>query len=427
MTAASIKNAIESSSALVADLESLKYDIKQETKCKPLLDYVDSIRKELPYEDVVKRLKRVVRIIDSDYSSLYDKFSANNWSTGVNKLESLLKEDKIRNLDELLTSFNNKYEDFLKTADYCSECDSYSYFVVSNGFDTCRDCGAQYEKQIVEDERRTFTISEITARKQNSPVPKHSFGARTVISNKNYDSRGKQLPPAVLAQRKRFIKTISRMGGTKCSSYKKMYVDIDAINSNYFSYVENKHVIDDAYRIFDASRKKKLLKGSSYNLFWVASVYSSMKKNGYPMLLNFFSDIVKDLRINESMISHTYELMDNRGVFEKLSYKMKPLVIPWDEIASRAHLSNSDKKILVSFHDKVSAELGNKIVSKAPSSIIAAELYLISQYSVSKLTQRGVSKLMHITEVTVRNLKKLIEDNINLKTVISELRTGVYD
>jgi transcription initiation factor TFIIIB Brf1 subunit/transcription initiation factor TFIIB len=146
-------------------------------------------------------------------------------------------------------------------------CESPDIFVTVEGNVVCRRCGMCFGSQLVESERRAYTVDELKNRKRTEPVWR-SFGPRTVMSGIKTDSKGNQLPP----NKQALFARLSKIQGSLISSIERNYWEAKPkLQAFAHKLGVPDHIIETAWKIYSEVAKQKLTMGRSIQAFTAAS------------------------------------------------------------------------------------------------------------------------------------------------------------
>jgi transcription initiation factor TFIIB len=255
--------------------------------------------------------------------------------------------------------------------------------------------------QMVENERRAYTVDELKNRKRTEPVWR-SFGPRTVMSGIKTDSKGKQLP----ANKQALFARLAKIQGSLISSIERNYWEAKPKLQS----LANKlgipdHILETAWKIYSEVAKQKLTMGRSIQAFTAASLYAAIRIHNFPRLLE---EVVEAASISTRAVHRSLGLI-MRSVLGKLGYNYRPITP-----RSLIFRFGNDLDLSIGIQ-KAAADLlreavkgGLTKIGKDPKGLAAAALYLVAKKTEEKKTQTDFAEVARITEVTLRTRAKEI-------------------
>lgn len=282
----------------------------------------------------------------------------------------------------------------------CPSCDSKSFENDSaTGEKFCRECGTVIEEDKIDTTGpRTFS----TEQKQNKErsgskitFTRHDKGISTQIGsgsmrNVSANKRG---------QYYRLRKWHSRSSGSKSRNLKTAFNKIsDLINQlNLTNSVE-----EEAARLYEKSVDEGVVKGRKIEKIAAASVFIVARNQRVPRTLKEFSKATE---------------IDQREIGKNYRYLAKELDIDVEPVRAEDFVSRYSSKIGVSGQAQADAR---KVILKAreegltsgrsPDGIAAAAIYKSAKQNGEKITQREVSDVAGVTEVTIRKGSKQLDE-----------------
>jgi transcription initiation factor TFIIB len=292
---------------------------------------------------------------------------------------------------------NNSNPDFDEPA--C--CETPDIFVTVEGNVVCRHCGSCFGSQLVENERRAYTVDELKNRKRTEPVWR-TFGPRTVMSGIKNDSKGNSLPPAKQA----LFARLSKIQGSLISSIERNYWEAKPkLQAFAHKLGVPDHIIETAWKIYSEVAKQKLTMGRSIQAFTAASLYAAIRIHNFPRLLE---EVVDTATISTRKVHQSLGMI-MRSVLPKLGYMYRPIAP-----RSLVFRFGNDLDLSISIQ-KQAADLlreaargGMTRIGKDPKGLAAAALYIVARKTAEKKTQTDFAEVARITEVTLRTRVKEI-------------------
>jgi len=266
----------------------------------------------------------------------------------------------------------------------------------------CTECGYVLDSNLTDPgpEWRTFSMEEWNRRSRiGAPATFtiHDKGLSTMIDSYNSDIRGKKFSASRKAQIYRLRKWHKKI---KVSSSKERNL-VSAL-PEIVRIVDNlslpKSIYETASVIYRKAAKKNLIKGRVIREVSAASVYIACRQCGFARTLK---DISKASNINVKDVSRCY-----RFLLEELHYYIPPT-------EAKSYLSKISNSLGMPGKTE---EIANKILTTAknlkitsgrgPVGLAAAASYIASTITGDRFTQREISEIAEVTEVTVRNRHK---------------------
>lgn len=334
----------------------------------------------------------------------------------VNSIECSLVEEKtdsetdykkmenIQNIDNAETSLNENI--------VCTECGGANVIKdPARGEMICGDCGLVIEEHIIDQgpEWRAYESKEInTKARTGSPAHLiiHDKGLSTTIDWHDQDIFGKKIEPKKRAQiyRLRRWQIRSRVHSSIARNLSRAMGELDRLASQ----IElPKDIKEMAALIYRKAIKGDFIKGKKIGATVAASIYAACRMRKVPRILD---EITKYSKVSKKELARNY-----RFIVECLNLKI-PLMEATDyvsrfseELQLSPHIQQEAIKIIEQAQGK------DLTTGKDPKGLAAAALYIVGTLEGEHRTQRDISRVSHITEVTIRNRYKEIARMLNLK------------
>ncbi len=262
------------------------------------------------------------------------------------------------------------------------------------GFFVCLNCGSADERSIDDSPRRAFTQEEIQKRKSNERVYS-PIGPRTIIRG-NRDARGTLLSPKYKSKFNRLAK-IHRSLTT--SFERNLWIALPNLQRLQKRLGIPDTVAEDALRIYTQTVKKKLTMGRSIDTLLSASIFCALRVHGIPRTIE---EITKVAQIPKKKVIKSYRLI-LMEVLPHLNLKVQHFgpVRYVDKFNDELNLSMQCRNTAVKIIENAQ-ESGFNSAGKDPKGIAAAAIYIGSKICSENRTQKEISKLARVTEVTLR-------------------------
>jgi len=261
-------------------------------------------------------------------------------------------------------------------------------FDANRGEYICTETGEVLEDKVVDQgpEWRAYTEEENRERSRAGIISLavHDMGLSTYM-----DTRAKD---RIKAMRLRKLQIRSRVGTSEQRNLVKAMTILERIIDNLGL---PKAVKEEAAIIYRKALEKKLIKGRSIEEVVAASVYAACRKMNIPTTLD---EISKATSANKKEIGKAYRLLLREDVTEVPASDPKYYVI---KIASLLGLSG---KVMTAATEIVERAKKAGITSgKDPASIAAAAVYIAANINGERRSQREISEVSGVTQVTIRN------------------------
>ncbi|MFX1450049.1 MAG: transcription initiation factor IIB family protein [Promethearchaeota archaeon] len=265
------------------------------------------------------------------------------------------------------------------------------------GILVCRNCGTVHGPVLADSPRRAFSEEEITQRRQSEPVYR-TIGARTVIPRSNVDITGAPLS----AKTKSLFWRLAKIQKSVTSTFERNLSIAQPKLLNIASILGlPQTVTEEALRIYSRAVKNKLTMGRSIDNLVAASIFIAIKLHGIPRTLD---EVASSIQISRKSLSKAYRL-----IMQEFNIKLQP-VSPVSFIAKFA--SELGLNIQVQNRAKELLEITEKktnLVGKDPKGLASAAIYIAAKELNDSRSQVELSKVAHISEVTLRNRIKNIK------------------
>lgn len=231
-------------------------------------------------------------------------------------------------------------------------------------------------------------------------------GLNTVISPKNVDSNGRQIPETNRLQMHRLRKWNKRMriSGSGERNLAFALSEMDRLSSRLGV---PRSVRENAALIYRQAAKRKIIRGRSIEGVVAASVYTACRQCNIPRTLDEIRDASK---VSKKQIGKTY-----RFLARELKIKLNP-TSPKDYISRFATNLGLSGEVQAKAIDIINKTIESGLNSgKGPTGLAASALYLASILEGERKTQKAVAEVAGVTEVTIRNrCKELSELDLSI-------------
>jgi len=153
-----------------------------------------------------------------------------------------------------------------------------------------------------------------------------------------------------------------------------------------------------AVRLYKEVFKRQLLRGRSINGMIAACAYYACKDEKVPITLQ---EILEEASINDNIVKKCYKILV-RELNLKISHINPVSLIPryCADLSLGIEVEKEAMRVLQNFIRKTS------ISGKDPKGLCAGSIYLISKLRNVKVSQKDISRIIGVTEVTLRSRYK---------------------
>jgi transcription initiation factor TFIIB len=304
---------------------------------------------------------------------------------------------------ERLNKNKQKIEETMK----CPSCGS---FHLINDYSraelVCNRCGLVIDAEIIDrgPEWRAFDSEQLEKKaRTGSPMTYtiHDKGLSTAIGWQNRDAYGRSIPTRNRAQIYRLRKWHAR---TRISDYadRNLAIALSTLDRMSSTLGLPRNVRETAAMIYRKAVRKKLIRGRSIDGIAAAVLYAACRQCNVPRTL---TEISKVANFSKKEIGRNY-----RNISRKLDLKLLPTK-PQDYISRFSNKLNLSRDTQVMSIEILKKAARKELTSgRGPSGLAAAALYISIVLFDECRTQREVSEIAGVTEVTIRNrYKELIK------------------
>ncbi|MBD3254586.1 MAG: hypothetical protein GF383_05810 [Candidatus Lokiarchaeota archaeon] len=266
------------------------------------------------------------------------------------------------------------------------------------GFHTCLNCGFIHERVLDFSPKRMYTKEDVIKNKTNERVYL-PIGPRTVIRG-NRDCRGSLLN----AKNKHMFRRLSKIQRSLTNSYERnLWIALPNLQRLQKLLKLPNHVAEDSLRIYTRTVKKHLTMGRSIENLLAASIYAALKIHAIPLTLDELADATQ---IPQEKIIKNYKLIHFQ-ILPTMNLKVKHLTaIDYidkfiDQLKLSMKVRNDAIKIITG-----AKKNGFNPGGKDPKGIISAAIYLSSKINTEPRTQKEITDITNVTQVTLRGRVK---------------------
>ena len=280
----------------------------------------------------------------------------------------------------------------------CVECGCRDFETNLDGSESCADCGL-VKVGMVLDHRPARSFNEDGQSNEHHGRPTNEFEHESLTTEmapayKGADGNSLSSKERQKWGRLRHIDNRGRIRDGKERNLATALTELKRISSRMHL---PSSVAKDAAKIYRQAVDAKLIRGRSIEGVVAASLYAACRKHNNPRTLD---DIGRHSRTGRKEIGRTYR-------FIKKELKLEiGLANPDDYIPRFCSELGVGHDIKREAHE-ILANIGNgSMVSRGPTGIAAAAIYLAAKRHSNERTQSEVAKVAGVTEVTIRNRYK---------------------
>ncbi|MHA1756722.1 MAG: transcription initiation factor IIB [Promethearchaeota archaeon] len=302
--------------------------------------------------------------------------------------------------------FDRRDNDFIDENPEDEECCDSPKISQEDGFYVCLNCGYVHSRILDTSPRRAFTQEEIQKRKSTERVYS-PIGPRTVIKGSR-DARGTLLSPKFKSKFNR----LAKIHRSLTTSYERnLWIALPNLQRLQKRLGIPDTVAEDALRIYTQTVKKKLTMGRSIDTLLSASIFCALRVHGIPRTIE---EITKVAQIPKKKVIKSYRLI-LMEILPHLNLKVQHFTPDRyvDKFNDELQLSMQCRNIAVKLIKKAQ-EHGFNTAGKDPKGIAAAAIYIGSKMCNESRTQKEISTLAKVTEVTLSMRVKDLMKYVNL-------------
>ncbi|MCA9459064.1 MAG: hypothetical protein KC550_00785 [Nanoarchaeota archaeon] len=296
----------------------------------------------------------------------------------------------------------------------CPECDGTNlYNNKDKGEIICRSCGLVIDSKNISlgKEWRDFDESEESEMKRSgapTSYTKYDLGMGTSIGSESDAFSLDKKQRYKLQRLKRWQKRLSTV------MEKNLKIALGELRrlSSYLNLPTS--IEEEAGKIYTEAVQKNLVRGRSIESVVAGVVYAACRRQNIPRTLD---EIAEASGIDKKEIGRSY-----RYVTRELKIKILPSN-PVDYISRFASVLGYSAETQSRGIEILSQALSLELTSgRGPIGIAAAALYIAGLLEGERRTQRDISEVSGVTEVTIRNRYKEIISKLNLEDEIKKIK-----
>ncbi|MFB1062647.1 transcription initiation factor IIB family protein [Natrinema sp. H-ect4] len=264
---------------------------------------------------------------------------------------------------------------------------------------SCEDCGLILEEEAIDHgpEWRAFNNSERESKSRvGAPMTQtmHDKGLTTTIDWKNKDAYGRSLSAEKKSQMNRLRKWQTRIR-TKDAGERNLQFALSETDRMASSLGVPRSVREVASVLYRRALDEDLIRGRSIEGVATSTLYAACRMEGIPQSLD---EVAAVSRVERMEIGRTY-----RYLSKELSLEMEP-VDPRKYVPRFCSELDLSEKVQAKANEIIDTTAEKGMLSgKSSTGYAAAAIYASALLRNEKKTQREVSNVAQVTEVTLRN------------------------
>jgi len=278
----------------------------------------------------------------------------------------------------------------------------------------CHECGLVIDEDLIDHgpEWRAFDNEQREKRaRTGAPMTYtiHDKGLSTMISWQNRDAYGKSIPTRNRAQLFRLRKWQTRTRISNATE-RNLAVALSSLDRLASGLSLPRTVRETAAMIYRKAALKNLIRGRSVEGVSAAALYAACRQCHVPRTLDEISNIA---HMSRKEIGRNY-----RYVSRELGLKLMPTT-PQDYISRFCSELKLSADVQAKTMDILKEAAKKELTSgRGPTGIAAASLYIASVLCGERRTQREVSEVTGVTEVTIRNRYKELSEKLDIDVIL---------
>jgi transcription initiation factor TFIIB len=322
-----------------------------------------------------------------------------NYDFSIDKIQSMENKDNASKNNQTLCSICKRKEKIVTDPE--------------SGEILCSNCGMVISDKIEDTshlERHVFTGGQIDETRARTGAPsslaRHDMGLATMIGKEDRDASGQKIDSSINSTMQRLRVWDFRMH-LHTSSDRNLNIAFNLLNTLKDKLGLPDAIVEKAAYIYRKTQERGFVRGRSIPAVLAAAVYIAHRDLEVPKTMK---DIAAASNIRRKNIARIY-----RQLILELDYKV-PNIDPVKciaKIANKSNLTEKTKRHALDIMEKVTE---NEIsAGKDPMGLAATVLYMSCIKTGEDITQKEISNVAGVTEVTLRNrFKDLRNHRIDL-------------
>jgi transcription initiation factor TFIIB len=274
----------------------------------------------------------------------------------------------------------------------------------------CKDCGFVIDEDLLDygPDWRAYDLEQKNKR-VHTGAPMTPLlpdkGLSTIIGWKDRDYNGHSIPTKNRAQMYRLRKWQKRIRVGK-RAYRNLSQALTSLNQISSTMMLPRNVRENAAILYRKVLDRDLVRGRSIKAVAAATIYAACRQSGIPRSLD---EVAAATSISRKEIGRNF-LCISRG----LKLRLTPTSPNEYLIRFSNELKLSGKTRLKAVEILQTAEDKKILSGRAPLGISAAALYIAAVLCGERRTQKQISDIASVTEVTIRNRYKELAEKLHI-------------
>jgi transcription initiation factor TFIIB len=313
-----------------------------------------------------------------------------------------------------IQSIQNKPDLSKPNSTFCCICNRSDRIVTDpeSGEIICSNCGMVISDKVEDTshlERHVFSkggqIDETRSRTgAPTSLARHDMGLATIIGRGDRDASGQKIDSSINSTMQRLRAWDSRIH-SNTSSDRNLKTAFKLLNTLKHKLGLSDTVIENTAYLYRKAQQRKFLRGRSIPSVVCAATYIACRDLGVSKTMKEIAAVSNAKRKN---IARVY-----RQLILELDYYKVPNIDPVKcvvRVANKAKLAEKTKRQAINIMEKVTE---NEIsAGKDPMGLAATILYISSIKTGENISQKDISSVAGVTEVTLRNRFKDIKNQL---------------
>ena len=313
-----------------------------------------------------------------------------------------------------IQSIKNKPDLSKQNQALCSICNRSDRIVTDpeSGEIICSNCGMVISDKVEDSshlERHVFTGGQMEQARARTGAPtslaRHDMGLATIIGKEDRDASGQKIDSSINSTMQRLRAWDFRIHLSR-SSDRNLQTAFKLLNTLKDKLGLSDAIVEKVAYIYRKSQERGFVRGRSIPAVLAAAVYIVYRDFGVPKTMK---DIATVSNIKRKNIARVY-----RQLLLELDYKV-PNPDPVKciaKIANKGNLTEKTKRHALDIMEKVTE---NEIsAGKDPMGLAATVLYMSCIKTGENITQKEISNVAGVTEVTLRNRFKDLKNHLTI-------------
>jgi transcription initiation factor TFIIB len=311
-----------------------------------------------------------------------------------------------------IQSIKNKPDLSKQNQSLCSICNRTDRIVTDpeSGEIICSNCGMVISDKVEDSshlERHVFTGGQMEQARARTGAPtslaRHDMGLATIIGKEDRDASGQKIDSSINSTMQRLRAWDFRIHLSR-SSDRNLQTAFKLLNTLKDKLGLSDAIVEKVAYIYRKAQERGFARGRSIPAVLAAAVYIVYRDFGVPKTMK---DIATVSNIKRKNIARVY-----RQLLLELDYKV-PNPDPVKciaKIANKGNLTEKTKRHALDIMEKVTE---NEIsAGKDPMGLAATVLYMSCIKTGENITQKEISNVAGVTEVTLRNRFKDLKNHL---------------